>query len=380
MHTALRTISPVISDSPRWQWRAAKCTKELARILLEMYCMALLATVMNEKDGLRYHGGALLYAVLAYGCGFAGLLQDSWAINLLATLLLAHAMIVASYLVHECVHNTIFRKHRHNARLGAALTWLCGASYGRFEDLRYKHFRHHVDNDDVVWFDYESFFARYPALTRFVRLCEFFYIPAHELLMHAVMAGSAFLIPERRAQRRRNLAVLVVRGGAYLLLLVFLPKVALLYAVAYLIMLQVLRFMDMLQHDYPYSLTLFSRSQSPHRGDRAWEQEHTFSNPLSLRFEKLNWLVLNFGFHNAHHADMQAPWYRLPALHRQLAGDDPARVIPLSAQWRLFHRNRLLRVYNPQVIDYPRGEKYLATARSGSGPIGGNAASFLTAF
>ena len=37
----------------------------------------------------------------------------------------------------------------HPEALGSALTWLCGASYGTFVDIRYKHFRHHVDNDDV---------------------------------------------------------------------------------------------------------------------------------------------------------------------------------------------------------------------------------------
>jgi fatty acid desaturase len=102
--------------------------------------------------------------------------------------------------------------------------------------------------------------------------------------------------------------------------------------------------------------------------------------PHSLRFEKLNWLTLNFGYHNAHHSNMNLPWYRLPELHRALTGDDPEKVIPLASQLRLYHRNRVLRVYNPQPDDYPKGERYLRAARAGQGPIGGNAASFLTSF
>ena len=158
------------------------------------------------------------------------------------------------------------------------------------------------------------------------------------------------------------------------------PKAALLYCVAYLLLMHVLRFMDALQHDYPYNPTLFNYVEPPHKGDPAWEQEHTFSVPLSLRFPTLNWLTLNFGYHNAHHADMNVPWYRLPALHQQLTDSDPECDIPLASQLRLYHRNRVLRVCNPQPGDYPQGGDYLQAARAGTGPIGGNAASFLTSF
>ena len=184
----------------------------------------------------------------------------------------------------------------------------------------------------------------------------------------------------RRAQRRRNVTVILVRGGVFVALLVYAPKVALLYVAAYLVMMHLLRFMDMLQHDYPYNPTLFDYEQPPHKGDFEWEQEHTFSNPISLKYPRLNWLALNFGYHNAHHYDMNVPWYRLPELHSRLTGDDPARVVPLGAQLKLYHSNRVLRVSNSQPEDYPQGENYLQTARSGTGPIGGNAASFLTSF
>jgi fatty acid desaturase len=99
-----------------------------------------------------------------------------------------------------------------------------------------------------------------------------------------------------------------------------------------------------------------------------------------LRFPWLNLFTLNFGYHNAHHADMNVPWYRLPALHQKLTGNDPARVIPFRSQLGLYHRNRQLRVHNPQPDSYPKGEEYLRAARAGVGPIGGNAASFLTSF
>ena len=342
--------------------------------------MAATARLFKEPESVLMNGGALLYAVAGYVAGFAGLFHEYWAVNAAATLLLAHAMVIAAYLIHECAHNLVFTRSRHNAALGRAMSWLCGAAYGTYEDMRYKHFRHHVDNDDVVWFEYEKFFEKHPFVLGLVRALEWLYVPAHDLVMHFVMVFTSFIIPERRAQRRRNVTVILVRGGLFVALLLWAPKVALLYAVAYLLMMHVLRFMDMLQHDYPYNPTLFEYARSPHKGDSAWEQEHTFSNPVSLRFPRLNRLTLNFGYHNAHHADMNVPWYRLPALHRELTGNDPARVIPFGAQLKLYHRNRVLRVCNPQPADYPKGADYLRLARAGEGPIGGNAASFLTSF
>ena len=71
-------------------------------------------------------------------------------------------MTIAAYMIHECGHNTVFRTNKANARLGSFLNWICGASYGTYEDIRYKHFRHHVDNDDAVWFEYDKFFRRHP--------------------------------------------------------------------------------------------------------------------------------------------------------------------------------------------------------------------------
>ena len=342
--------------------------------------MSAKAGLLKEPRGLLYYGAATSYAVVGYVLGFAGLLHDHWSVNAAATLLLAHSMIIAAYLIHECGHNLVFTNSRHNAVLGRIMSWLCGAAYGTYEDMRYKHFRHHVDNDDVVWFDYDQFFEDHPIITRLTRILEWFYIPVHDLLMHTVMVFTSFVIPQRRKQRIRNVTVIIIRGGIFALLLVFAPKVAGLYVVAYLLMMHVLRFVDSVQHDYPFNTTLFDYKTPPHKGDVEWEQLHTFSNPLSLKFPAINWLVLNFGYHNAHHADMNVPWYRLPRLHYEMTGNDPRFVIPLWSQLKLYHRNRVRRIYNPQPDDYPTGIEYLRTAQSGVGPIGGNAASFLTSF
>ena len=121
--------------------------------------MPAVMALFKEPRGLLMHGGALLYAVTGYVAGFAGLFVASWLVNAAATLLLAHAMVIAAYLIHECGHNLVFKRQRDNTRLGRFMSWICGAAYGTYEDMRYKHFRHHVDNGDLVWFDYEYWFA-----------------------------------------------------------------------------------------------------------------------------------------------------------------------------------------------------------------------------
>ena len=336
-------------------------------------------SVYGFKDaaGAAYNGLALLYVAAGYVLGFAALVHGGLLYWLVGVLWLGHSMVIAAYLLHECGHNTIFRKNVHNARLGVLLTWITGSCYGTYEDIRVKHFRHHIDSADVMWFESRQWFNTHPLSARCVQALEWFYIPAHDVVMHFIMVFCSFIIPARRPQRLRNVVVIVVRGALFAALAWFFPWAALGYVVAYLLMITVLRFMDALQHDYGGVPVLFEDAVMPHRGDRAYEQAHTFSNPFSLRHPWVNLLVLNFGYHNAHHAQPITPWFRLPALHRQLFGDSADRVILFGPSWKSFHRYRVSRVVGESTSE--EGENYLALARVGA-VSGGNAVSFLTSF
>jgi len=206
----------------------------------------ILAT-FHEPQGLWYHGAALLYGVGGYFLGLAGLFSASLWINAGAVLLLGHAMTICAYMIHECGHNTVFRSNQANARLGRFLNWVCGTSYGTFEDIRYKHFRHHMDNDDAVWFVHEEFIARHPRLAELIKLLEWFYIPAYDMIMHGITMFTAFIIPQRREQLGRNVFVILVRGGLWFTVLFYYPKAALLYLLSYMIMMHILRFKDGVQ-------------------------------------------------------------------------------------------------------------------------------------
>ncbi|HIL97891.1 MAG TPA: fatty acid desaturase [Pseudomonadales bacterium] len=344
-----------------------------------MQFMALSIRFKDEQSA-RYQGGAVIYLLLGYVGGISGLTSENIAINFCATILLGHSMTIAAYMVHECAHNTVFKRNQDNARLGIFLTWICGASYGTFEDIRYKHFRHHVDNDDVVWFDYEGFFTRYPNILKAVKVLEFFYIPAHDIIMHGLMIFAPFIIPERRNQRSRTAAIFLVRAGLFVLLCLYSFKAAVLYVIAYMLMMTVLRFMDGLQHDYDYHLNLYTDERSSHKGDLVWEQVHTYSNVISFAYHFPNWLVLNFGFHNAHHAKPTTPWFRLPDLHRQLFGDELKNFITLGPQLIMFHRHRVSRImHDDATIPAAEGLDFLRAAQQAE-TDGGNAASFLTSF
>ncbi|BBP00412.1 fatty acid desaturase [Sulfuriferula nivalis] len=273
--------------------------------------------------------------------------------------------------------NTIFKSNEHNARLGRMLMWVNGSCYGTYEDVRFKHFRHHVDNGDLCWFDYQAWFKRHPLILKLVLALEWLYIPAHEVIMHGMLVFGSFIIPQRKSQRLYNLTAIVIRGSLYGTLLWFYPRVAVLYAVAYMLMLIVLRFMDNLQHDYAGTHTLFDKTPLPHKSDRVYEQAHTFSNPISLKYKWPNLIVLNFGFHNAHHARPTTPWFQLPALHRELFGENPDDVIPFAAQLKCYSRFRVARVMTYEQEG--NGAEYMKDASQGLA-TGINAVSFLTAF
>ena len=332
---------------------------------------------------MLYHGAALIYGLGAYLVGIFGLFSSTIWINVVATLLLGHAMTICAYMIHECGHNTVFRNNDHNASLGRLLNWICGSAYGTFEDIRYKHFRHHMDNDDSVWFVYEEFFERHPRLVEWIKLFEWFYIPAHDLLMHFITVFTAFIIPQRRGQTWRNIVVIVIRGGVFFSLLYFYPKAAILYIVAYMIMMHILRFKDSLQHDYDSNPILFMEDAPSRFGGRKNEQAHTFSNPECAKYDWPNWFTLCFGYHNAHHLRPAVPWYKLPAYHREKFGSAPELLIPFSTQLKIYHKYRVQRVTHSggdlDDLPEPMEEEYLKRARAGQ-IYGGNAVSFLTSF
>jgi len=330
--------------------------------------------VIKYSDGLWPNLFALLYIVLAYSGGFFLITQDVITLNFFGSVLLAHSMVIAAYMVHECAHNTIFSRNKMNARLGAVLNWFTGACYSDYEDIRHKHFRHHMDRADVVAFDYRPRFAAHPLLLKIMQLLEWLYIPAVEIVMHLLVLVVPFILPSRRHLRARVLTVLLLRATLFAGLIAYAPGVALFYPLAYLLFLTVMRFMDAHQHTYELFPTLEqARGDEAKQFDREFEQRNTFSNILSTTHPWLNLLVLNFGYHNAHHLKPIMPWYRLPALHREAFGQDCAQALPIGNLFRAYHSFRVPRMLNADPSDSG------VSKRKGVNFIGVDGVSFLTA-
>ena len=336
--------------------------------------------IYRYADGRVPNSLAIAYALGGYALGIGLLLDDSWLLNAAGTLLLGHAMIVAAYLIHEFAHGTIFAKPKHNEWAGEVASWICGSCYAGFQDLRKKHMRHHVDRADVITFDTKQFLnQKCPGWLRgLVLAAEWAYVPAVELIMHWYVIVLPFITTneKHRAHRRKVALTLLVRLALFGLLAAVSPKAAILYFVAWSIMLTVLRFTDAYQHTYDAFAVLEDGGKIPadKQRDRAYEQMNTYTNVVSVRWPVLDLLLLNFAYHNAHHEKPVAPWYRLRRLHRELYGDAYGQVLPMRLLLKSFHQHRLRR-----VVDDNYGVVEPSGAQRADGFYGAVGVSFLTA-
>ena len=282
----------------------------------------------------------------SFGFAVTALLSGNLIVWVFGVLLLAQGLVWCAYLIHDLTHQALFRQQKHNDRLGFALCFLIGACYGRYQDLRRKHMRHHVQRADVVAVDYRRFLSRHPRIRQIVEVLEWAYIPAIDIIMHGLVMVAPFVMDEYRSLRRYTAGMLALRLSAFALICVWLPAVALGYVLAYVLMIHVLRFMDM--HQHTYDVVYADELTSATRPSVDYERQNTYSNPLGDQ-RWLNFLVLNFGYHNAHHERPTAPWYQLPELHRQLYGKKN-QVFEAKRVLTNYHRYRVSRVMSDSVL------------------------------
>lgn len=332
--------------------------------------------LFRDPDGLWPNALALGYILLAYFGGWWALFQGSVGWFVAGVLALAHGMSIAGYLMHDCGHNSIFRETVHNTRLGRWLNVLCGSNYGTYEDMRYKHMRHHVDNCEPVTFDYRSWLERHPLVHRIVRTLEWAYVPAVELLMHGMQLVAPFVYEDKKSQRARVLRIIAIRFSLFAIITWLSPLAALGYVIAYLLFLTFLRFMDNFQHSYEIFYQLNDPAfVPPLKGNREYEEKHTYSNLLSARWPLLNLLALNFSYHNAHHTKPTLGWYKLPALHAQLYQGQCPQQLGFWPQLLSFHSHRVARIQS----EHYGSDDVISQFREGNA-VGVNALSFLVAF
>jgi fatty acid desaturase len=288
---------------------------------------------------------SILYTLVGYVGGIALLLLPNGWLNALGVVLLTHSLLCSAYLAHDFMHSALFESKAWNIAFGNLMLWLNGGCYARFEDLTRLHIAHHVNRVDFCRFDLTTFLKAMPAPVRSLLLAlEWLYFPSLAFLLRIRSIFAPFWEPDRTDERVRNMLILLIRGGLFALLGIVSPKALLLYFVSYISMLTVLRFVDAFQHTYE----VFPVGSAIPKRDRAHEQANTFSNVVSLRYWWLNLLLLNFGYHNAHHELMKCPWYNLYDLDRALFKGDEVHYITLPALLGNYHRYRISRLYSGQ--------------------------------
>ncbi len=298
-----------------------------------------------HRDKPIWNAIALLYTICSYigGVGLI-LLANGW-LNAIGVIFLTHGLILSAYLAHEFMHGTIFSAMKWNAAFGTAMLWLNGACYNRFPELTKLHIAHHVDRVDFCRFNLTKFLNSMPALVRQGLLAmEWLYFPALAFLNRFRVLSAPFWLAERKAERWRMVAIAGVRSSLFALLGFVSFKALLLYLVAYICMINILRFVDCFQHTYE----VFEIGLPLPKRDRAHEQANTFSNVISLRYGWLNLLLLNFGYHNAHHELMKCPWHSLHELDRELFTGTEVHYVTLPQLLRNYHRFRISRIFSGQ--------------------------------
>ena len=285
---------------------------------------------------------AIAYSLLGYIGGIVLLMVANGWLNILGVVFLTHSLIYSAYLAHEFMHGTIFKDRRRNVIFGQLMVWMNGGCYYGLQALTLQHIAHHVDRVDVFSFDIADAIGKLPpSIRKVVFVLEWCYFPVVAFWARWQRIIKDWQKPE---QVKRIGFIFATRLTAFILLGIFSVKALLLYFLSYLGMITVLRFVDAFQHTYEAFLT---RTKLPKR-DRDHEQLHTYSNLVSRRYPWLNLLILNFGYHNAHHAVMKCPWHSIAELDRELAQNQTVNYMFLSQQLTSYHRYRLARLVTGQ--------------------------------
>ncbi|MDX2215841.1 MAG: fatty acid desaturase [Oculatellaceae cyanobacterium bins.114] len=309
--------------------------------------------IYSRRDKPSWNAIALIYIIGGYGSGLALILLPSGWLNGLGVLLLSHTLFLSAVMTHEFMHSTIFAQQKWNELGGNVMIWMNGGCYARFRDLTRWHIAHHIERADFPPVNLAEFLQTFPAvICRIIYGLEWLYFPAIAFLMQWRALTRPFWSGKRQDERWRTSMVLLIRGSLFALLAWVSLKALLLYFLSYIGMHFLMQIMNAFFHTYEP----FSANMTITQRDWIYEQANSFSCLVSQNYGWLNLLVLNFGYHNAHHAVMRCPWHSLPELDQDLIPHQPNAPSHRFSVWQMlgnYHTYRLARLQggHGQVID-----------------------------
>ena len=311
---------------------------------------------LRDPQGGWKNFAASMYSLVADVAGLMCLVQYSkysqgyYAYLFAGIFFTAHGRVIASYLVHEAAHASVFLEPAANRVFGSVALWLAGCPYADFAHVKYMHISHHKDRADAVEFDYRKFCSM-PVIQNIILVLEFCFVPVVETIMHFRTAFYPILWssdPEVTPSRWRSAWIGTPTMCAFYLTLWHLGGYAVLvpHFVAGALLLHFLALNDAFQHTYEV-IPLSETNEGPGNRTAQYEEENTYSTVISTEYPWLNLLTLNFGYHNAHHTKAITPWYNLPKLHYDLYGEESKshqQVLPFAQLVSSWYRHRLRRV------------------------------------
>lgn len=246
-----------------------------------------------------------------YSGGIGLIITDKPLFLVFGTISLSLSMLLSWYLSHDCAHLLVFKAKKYNDFLGELLSWINGLAYFRFHEYRKDHLRHHLEQVDLAGVNVSKVLSKLPypcgKITIFLEQCYipiiFFIIKIHNIIGVIQSKNISYIIR-------------VILVGLVSLLFLFWLAIThwwspFLYFFAVIIRIHSVRFVDAFQHSY----VQIDPSNRNKPQDKLYEQKNTFSYPVARQFKFLNLIILNFGFHNAHHAVPGCPWYNLPKIN-----------------------------------------------------------------
>lgn len=284
----------------------------------------------------------ITYTLIAYYGSLFLLLSSNGYLNAVGTLILCHSLVYAALFSHELLHGTVFKKRRLNELTAAIIRWQTGMCYLPFRQIVRGHIAHHLGKNYQRKRLGTALLTLPKPLVSLIITLEWFYFPVTSFLYLWRRNLSPFWTKQPFHKKFRVLAIILVRGTMFSFLGIASFKALCLYFLAYIMMITIVRFNQAFEHtsgyiDDPESQRSFT----------------TFSPLISKRNSWLDILVLNFGYHNAHHTLMFCPWYHLPTLDKHIFQGNDEHHLGWSELLGNYHRFRITRLFGDsgQTVD-----------------------------